>query len=156
MIELLNTEKIYKAPMYAPDNAYDIKRYLIGRKEDTRLLYDNLIGYWYIAPAAEYIHMNFVEEGWKNGLYAEFDYKTKEELWIKHLCVDEFIYMYFYTDKPAQPNKTGDYGIHYFYDFGILDSNDILKQTKIKFEDTKLYKILKKNLKKVEEEPTKG
>lgn len=150
MIKLLNTEDTYKAKMYATDNAYDVKRYLIGREEDTRLLYDASIKTWYIASAAEYIHMNFVEEGWKNGLYAEFDYKTKEELWVKHCTEHEFIYMYFYTDKPVQPNKTGDYGVHYYYDFGILDSNDILKKTKIKFEDTELYKILEKNLVKTE------
>ena len=156
MIELINTENTYKATMYATDNAYDVKRYLIGRKEDTRLLYDNKIKYWYIAPAAEYCHYHFVEEGWKNGLYAEFNYNTREELWINHCSVSDFIYMYFYTDKPAQENKTGDYGVHYFYDFGILDSNDILKRTVLKFEDTELYKILKDRLIRVEIEETKN
>ena len=112
MIELLNTEKVYKAPMYATKNAYEIMRYLVGRKEDTRLLYDPNVEYWYIAPAADYIHANFVAEGWKNGIYADFDFKSEQDIYSSYCGCNDFIYMYFYTDKPAQENKTGDYGVH--------------------------------------------
>lgn len=155
MIKLLSTEERYKAPMYATNNAYDIKRYLIGRKEDTRLLYDKNIDYWYVAPASEYCHYHFVVEGWRNGLYSDYDFKSEDEVHAGYGSINEFIYMYFYVDKPAQENKTGDYGVHFFYDFGILDSNDILKTTKIKFEDTELYKILEPHLLKIEVEETK-
>ena len=97
----------------------------------------------------------FIIEGWKNGLYSEYDFKSDEDMSCNYCARKDFIYMYFYADKPAQENKTGDYGVHYFYDFGILDSNDILKETKIKFEDTELYNILLPRLIKTQVEKTK-
>ena len=52
-------------------------------------------------------------------------------------------------------NLTGDYGVHYFYDFGIIDSKDILKSVKVRYEDTDLYKALELRLQKAEKELTK-
>ena len=49
---------------------------------------------------------------------------------------------------------TGDYGVHYLYDFGVIDSHDILNEVTIKYEDTDLYKILLPRLKKTVKEKT--
>lgn len=155
MIELLNVDNSIEKPIYATNNVYDIVRYIDGRKEDVRILYDPDIKYWFIGDASIYIHYYFALGGWKNGLYSDKDIKAEKEFNDYFHSRDNFLYLYFYKDKPLRENLTGDYSVHYFYDFGILDSHDILKLSELKYEDTELYKILSNRLIKTEIEQTK-
>ena len=152
MIELVNNNTLgYNGKIYATDNAYDVARYIDGREEDTRILYDPRISTWYIGEAQAHIHRSLVIEGWKNGLYWNYDFKTEDEL-MYYYSNNEFVYLYYYKTKPFKANLTGDYEVHYIYDFGILDSHDILNDTVLKFEDTTLYKILEPRLIETEKE----
>lgn len=154
MIELINNNTLgYNGKIYATQNAYDVIRYIDGRSDDTRILYDKGIKTWYVGEAGEYTHRNFVMEGWKNGLYHEYDFKTEEDVTF-YYGTNDFIYLYYYKEKPFKPNLTGDYEVHYIYDFGILDSHDIVDGAAIKFEDTDLYNILLPRLIRTEIEKT--
>ena len=141
--------------MYATDNAYDIMRYLVGRTNEIRILYDSNIKYWFIADASEYAHYHFVIEGWKNGLYADYNFESELDIQANYCPTAPFVYLYFYKEGPVQPNKTGDYGVHYFYDFGILDNMDIRRGDQVTFEDTELYNILLPRLQDKKVERTK-
>lgn len=152
MIELLNNIKEIGAKVYATHNAYDVIRFIDGRKEDVRILYDVRAKLYYFAFAGFTIHPEFIFIGWENGLYPNL--KTKNEI-LFYESVNEFVYLYYYKDEPVKENLTGDYGMHYFYDFGIIDNKDILRTTKVRYEDSDLYIILKPRLQKVEKEYTK-
>ena len=153
MIELKHDIKEIRAKVYASKNVYDILRFIDGRKEDVRILYDVKSKLWYWALAGFTVHPEFLYIGWKNGLYPKL--KNEFEVRSKYTIENEFIYLYYYKDKPVMENLTGDYGMHYFYDFGIIDSKDILNSSKARYEDTDLYKVLESRLQKVEKELTK-
>ena len=142
MEELINNKTLgYGGKIFATINAFDVMRYIDGRNDDTRILYDPRIDTWFIGEAGDYTHANFVIEGWRNGYYSDYDFKTEDDV-INYYCNNTFLWLYFYKDLPYKPNLTGDYKVHYVYDFGILDSQDITKNANIFFEDTELYKIL--------------
>lgn len=150
-MELLHDLKDIRAKVYASKNVYDVIRFIDGRKEDVRILYDAKSKLWYWALAGYTIHPQFLFIGFKNGLYPDLGSTS----FSKYLLSNEFIYLYYYKDKPVMENLTGDYGMHYFYDFGIIDSKDILNSVKARYEDTDLYKVLESRLQKVEKELTK-
>lgn len=157
MIKLINNGNSigYTGDIYITQNVYDIIRYIDGREEDTRILHDSNINTWYIGDALDHIHRSFVIEGWKNGLYHEYDFKTEEDV-LNYYGNTTFIFLYYYKEVPYKPNLTGDYEIHYVYDFGIIDSHDILFNIQLKYEQTELYKILKPRMIDVLMERTKN
>jgi hypothetical protein len=155
MIELIINDTFgYDGKIYITDNAYDVMRFIVGRDEDVRILYDDNIHTWYIGKAADHVHRAFILEGWRNGLYHDYVFKTEDDV-LYYYGNTEFVYLYYYKTEPFEPNLTGDYEVHYVYDFGILDSHDILNTTVLKFENTDLYEILLPRLVRSEIEPTK-
>lgn len=142
MLELFDIDNHLKKPSYATSNVYDIARYIDGRTEDTRILYDQDINYWFIGDASNYVHYYFALSGWKNGLYHAKNIESEQNFNDYYHNRSNFLYLYYYKDKPLRENLTGDYSVHYLYDFGVLDSHDILNSIEIKYEDTELYKIL--------------
>ena len=150
-MELLHDLKDIEAKVYASKNVYDVIRFINGRKEDVRILYDAKSELYYWALAGFTVHPEFLYIGFKNGLYPNLDLISFSD----YLQDNEFVYLYYYRDKPVMENLTGDYGVHYFYDFGIIDSKDILKSVKVRYEDTDLYKALELRLQKAEKELTK-
>lgn len=152
-MELLHDLKEVRAKVYASKNVYEVIRFIEGRKEDVRILYDSKGKLWYWALAGFMIHPMFLEIGFENALYPKV--KDKSEFYNNYVLKNEFIYLYYYKDKPVMENITGDYGMHYYYDFGMIDSKDILESVKVRYEDTDLYKILEPRLQRVEKELTK-
>lgn len=154
MLEIENDREFkYKGKIWVTQNAYEVIRYIDGRDDDTRLLWDPRISTYYVAEACEHIHRSLVTAGWKNGLYYDLNLKTREDF-DTYYGQSDFVYLYYYKEQPFKPNLTGDYGVHYLYDFGVIDSHDILNEVTIKYEDTDLYKILLPRLKKTVKEKT--
>lgn len=153
MTELIHDIKDTWAKVFVTKNVYELIRYIDGRKDDVRILYDVKAKLYFYALAGFTVHPEFIYLGWKNGLYPDLknEYQVRSDYSVKN----EFIYLYYYKDKPIMENLTGDYGMHYFYDFGIIDSKDILASTKARFEDTSLYEILLPRLIDVKKEFTR-
>ena len=142
MIKLTNNRTLtYGGNIFITNNVYDVIRYIDGRDDDVRILYDQSINTWFMGEAGEYTHANFVMEGWKNGLYYDYDFKTEDDV-AYYYGNGSFLYLYYYKTTPFRPNLTGDYEMHYVYDFGILDSHDIIEGQALNYEDTELYKVL--------------
>lgn len=124
---------------YLTQNAYDVIRFIKGRKQDTRIVYDSNINYYFFSLAMSYTHLDLLEEAKKTGLY------TEKDMIDYFLDNESSIYFLYYYNKDYQKDNKGfvseQYPEEYNYNFGTICSYYTSN-----FEEMELYNILKNDL----------
>lgn len=125
---------------YLTQNAYDVIRFIKGRKQDTRIVYDSNINYYFFSLALDYTHIQLLEQARKTGLYTV---KDMTDYFIEN--EDSVYFLYYYpTVAEVTTNKgfvSEQYPNEYKYDFGTICSYYTTN-----FEEMELYNLLKKDL----------
>lgn len=125
---------------YLTQNAYDVIRFIKGRKQDTRIVYDSNINYYFFSLALDYTHLELLEQARKTGLYT---IKNMTDYFIEN--EDSVYFLYYYPTVAEVTTSKGfvseQYPNEYNYDFGTICSYYATN-----FEEMELYNLLKKDL----------
>ena len=125
---------------YLTQNAYDVIRFIKGRKQDTRIVYDSNINYYFFSLALDYTHLQLLEQARKTGLYT---IKNMTDYFIEN--EDSVYFLYYYPTVAEITTSKGfvseQYPNEYNYDFGTICSYYATN-----FEEMELYNLLKKDL----------
>ena len=125
---------------YLTQNAYDVIRFIKGRKQDTRIVYDSNINYYFFSLALDYTHIQLLEQARKTGLYTV---KDMTDYFIEN--EDSVYFLYYYPNSANITTNKGfvseQYPNEYKYDFGTICSYYATN-----FEDMELYNLLKTDL----------
>lgn len=125
---------------YLTQNAYDVIRFIKGRKQDTRIVYDSNINYYFFSLALDYTHIQLLEQARKTGLYTV---KDMTDYFIEN--EDSVYFLYYYPNSANITTNKGfvseQYPNEYKYDFGTICSYYTTN-----FEEMELYNLLKRDL----------